>query len=530
MDRLIEKLRGDLRAGRISRRQFMSGAVAAGAGIGAASMLATQALANEPKKGGRFRLGIGHGSASDSLDPASYSSGYTLCLANTFCNQLSEIAPDGSLSPSLAESFEPDAAARVWRCKLRRGVEFHNGKTLTSEDVIVSFQHHIGEDSKSGAKGLLSQIQSLEKDGDDGIIFTLENGNADFPFLVSEYRVVIMPAVDGKLDWASGIGTGPYILENFDPGVSATFRRNPNYWKAGRAHFDEVELLSILDSTARQNAVMTGAVDAIDSVELKTAHLLKRSDALRLLEVPGTLHYTFPMDSSQAPFDNPDLAMALKLAANREAMLEKVLFGHGILGNDHPISPANRFFAKDLPQREQDLDKAKYHYEKSGLGATEINLSVSETGFPGSETAALILQEACAKFGLTINVVREPNDGYWSEVSLVKPFYASYWGGRPTEDWMFEIGYAADANWNQSRWKNDRFNELLLAARVELDDAKRRVMYGEMQQLVRDDCPTIIPLFANHVMALSNKVQHGPDVAGNWQLDGGKAAERWWFG
>jgi peptide/nickel transport system substrate-binding protein len=529
MDRLIEKLRRDLSAGRISRRQFTSGAIAAGAGIAAASMLADRALANTPKKGGRFRLGIGHGSASDSLDPASYSSGYTLCLANTFCNQLSEIAPDGSLSPSLAESFEPDAEARVWRCNLRQGVEFHNGKSLTAEDVITSFQHHIGEDSTSGAKGLLSQIASFEADGDNTVVFTLENGNADFPFLVSEYRVVIMPSVDGKLDWQSGVGTGPYRLEKFDPGVSATFTRNPNYWKEGRAHFDEVELISILDATARQNAVMTGAVDAIDSVELKTAQMLNRSDAIRLLEVPGTLHYTFPMDSTQAPYGNADLAMALKYATDRQAMLEKVLFGHGIVGNDHPISPANRFFAKDLPQREQDLDKAKFHFDKSGLGVTALDLSVSETGFPGSETAALILQEACAKFGLTINVVREPNDGYWSEVSLVKPFYASYWGGRPTEDWMFEIAYAADANWNQSRWKNERFNDLLLAARVELDDSKRRVMYEEMQALVRDDCPTIIPLFANHVMALTDKVQHGPDVAGNWQLDGGKATERWWF-
>lgn len=529
MDRLIRKLSGDLQQGRISRRNFMSMALAAGASLGAASMLADRAMASTPQKGGRFRLGMAHGSTSDSLDPATYSSGFTLNLANTFGNQLSEIAPDGSLKGEIAESFEPSADAVTWRCTLRKGIEFHNGKTLTAADVIASLQHHLGEDSKSGAKGLLSQIESFATDGPDTVIFTLKSGNADFPFLLSEYRVVIMPEKDGKMDWSEGVGTGPYILENFDPGVRATFKRNPNYWKEGRAHFDEVELNSILDATARQNALLTGAVDAIDSVEVKTAHLLARNQGVKMLEVTGYLHYTMPMDMSQAPFDNRDLAMALKLSADREAMLEKVLFGHGAVGNDHPISPANRFFAKDLPQREIDLDKAKYHFDKSGIGSTQLDLRVSEAAFIGSDTAALILQESAAKIGLNINVIREPADGYWDQVSLVKPWYCSYWGGRPTEDWMFEIGYAAEANWNQSRWKNERFNELLVAARVELDDAKRRVMYEEMQGLVRDDCATIIPLFANHVMALQSNVHHGEHVAGNWQLDGGKASERWWF-
>lgn len=529
MDRLINRLRRDLTAGRIDRRGFMTSALAAGAGMSAAVGLANRALANVPTPGGRLRMGLAHGSTSDSLDPASYSNGFTLNLANSFGNQLTEIGPDGSLMPELAESFEPNADASVWRCTLRSGIEFHDGRPLRPEDVIASYRHHLGEDSTSGAKGLLSQIESFETDGPNTIVFTLGSGNADFPFLLSEYRAVIMPEVDGRLDWQGGIGTGPYILENFEPGVRATFRRNPNYWKEGRAHFDEVELISILDTTARQNALLTGSVDVIDSVDLRTAHLLERNPELQLLEVTGTLHYTMPMDMSQAPFENRDLAMALKLVTDREAMLESVLFGHGLIGNDHPISPANRFYAADLPQREMDLDLARYHFEQSGIGQTVLELSVSEAGFPGSETAALILQEKAAQIGLNINVVREPSDGYWSEVSLVKPWYASYWGGRPTEDWMFEIGYAADANWNQSRWQNERFNELLVNARVELNDDLRREMYYEMQQLVRDDCATIIPLFANHVMAMRSNVQHGESVAGNWQLDGGKASERWWF-
>jgi peptide/nickel transport system substrate-binding protein len=105
----------------------------------------------------------------------------------------------------------------------------------------------------------------------------------------------------------------------------------------------------------------------------------------------------------------------------------------------------------------------------------------------------------------------------------------SYWSGRPTEDWMFTQAYAAEANWNDTFWKNDRFNQLLKQARSETDEGKRREMYEEMQAIVRDDGGALIPMFGNHVLAHSKKLAHHADVAGNWEKDGGKLIERWWF-
>jgi peptide/nickel transport system substrate-binding protein len=125
-------------------------------------------------------------------------------------------------------------------------------------------------------------------------------------------------------------------------------------------------------------------------------------------------------------------------------------------------------------------------------------------------------------------VVREPNDGYWSNVWMAKPWCMCYWGGRPTEDWMFSTAYAASATWNDTFWKHGRFNKLLLEARTELNEAKRREMYVEMQTIVSNEGGVVIPMFNNHLFAMSTKVQHG-EMAGNWDLDGYKALERWWF-
>jgi peptide/nickel transport system substrate-binding protein len=220
--------------------------------------------------------------------------------------------------------------------------------------------------------------------------------------------------------------------------------------------------------------------------------------------------------------------LALKHAIDRDAIVRTILRGHGTLGNDHPISRSNRYHADNLEQRAYDPDKAMHHLKQAGMEGLSIDLSAADAAFAGAVDAAVLYKEHAAKAGITINVVREPDDGYWSNVWMQKPYCAVYWGGRPTEDWMFSTAYAADAAWNDSFWKHDQFNQLLLAARSELDEAKRRSMYEEMQSIVRDDGGVLIPMFANYVMALSDKIGHG-QMAANWSMDGFKCSERWWF-
>ncbi len=517
-------------AAQATRRQtLVGGAALATVGMAAPALLGREARAATPKKGGRLRMGITDASVSDSLDPAlSVTIAQALLTHGVLQNNLVEIDHEGNPVPELAESWESSPDASQWTFKLRQDVEFHNGKTLDAEDVVYTYNHHLREDSKSGAKGILAAIDSVKADGKDRVTFSLTGGSADFPFIASEFHMSIFPAGTETPDQHDkGIGTGPYMLKDYNPGVRALATRNPNYWKSDRAHFDEVEVIAISDANARTNALSTGEIDVMNRCERKTIGHLRDTDGVAVVQSAGTQHYTAPMRTTDAPFDNNDMRLALKYAVDRQAMLDFMLNGTGSLGNDHPISQANRYHA-DLPQRAYDPDKAKFHLKKAGHSSIALELYASDAAFAGAADAGALYKEHAAKAGIDIKIVRAPSDGYWSDVWMQKPWCFGFWFGRPTEDMMFSTAYAAGAAWNDAYWSHERFNKLLIEARAELDTAKRSEIYSEMQLIVRDEGGTVIPIYADYLMAATDKLAHGP-VATNTEMDGLRLPERWWF-
>ena len=515
--------------GKITRRDFLARVSALGiAATLPTAFLTTDSHAATPKKGGRLRLGVAGGSTTDSLDPATMTDamGYNINWQARNC--LVEVDYKGNLIPELAESWESSSGAVQWTFKLRRDVEFHNGKTLDAEDVIFSINHHRGKESKSAAKGIVDQIEEIKTDGKQTVVFTLDHGNADFPFIMSDPHLPIVPAGTKGGDWDKGMGTGGYILDSYEPGYGTHAKKNPNYWKAGRAHFDEVETIGIADVTARATALNTGRIDAMNRFELKSIHLLKRVSGIQIINVTGTKHYSIPMLTDRAPFNNNDVRLALKYAIDREQLVKVILRGFGTVGNDHPIAPTQKNYASELPQRRYDPDKARFHMKKAGMMDYPFKLHAADAAFEGAVDTAVLYREQAAKAGIKIEVVKEPNDGYWSNVWIKKPWCMCYWSGRATVDWMFSTAYTADAPWNDSLWKHDRFNKLLKEARAELDETKRNELYVECQRIVRDEGGVIIPVFGNWIEAATSKLRI-ENPAGNWEMDGNRCAERWWF-
>lgn len=197
---ILNDIKKKYRSGNISRRQFMEGALAMGMTVAAASTFTADVLAATPKKGGRIRAGIAHGSTTDSLDPGTYENGYMNNLNYAIHNQIGEVQADGSIAPELAESWEASNGAKTWVFTMRKGVEYHNGKTMTPDDVVASINYHRGEDSKSAGKPLLAQIDDIKTDGSNAVRVELSGGNADFPFIISDYHFPIKPSKDGKID------------------------------------------------------------------------------------------------------------------------------------------------------------------------------------------------------------------------------------------------------------------------------------------------------------------------------------------
>ncbi|MBI3674519.1 MAG: ABC transporter substrate-binding protein, partial [Rhizobiales bacterium] len=331
--------------GRLSRRDFTRLALASGLTLAAADTLFSRAVRAAPKKGGTLRLGLSQGATTDSLDPGLYYDQFMgTALWGTASNSLTELDPAGNAVPDLAESFEPSDGAKKWVFKLRKGSTFHNGKEVTANDVVASYLHHTVKDTKSAAKALLKAMESIKADGKYTVVITLTGGNADFSYIASDYHMPIMPAnADGSADWSSGIRTGPYVLEKFEPGVRVTLNRNPNYYKTGKAWFDRVECLSIKDTTARTNALNSGETDYMQAADLKTLDLLKQNPNLVIFEKTGYAQDIYVMDVTAKPFDNQDVRNALKYSVNRVEILEKVFLGHGTVGNDNTLAPAVKF-------------------------------------------------------------------------------------------------------------------------------------------------------------------------------------------
>ncbi len=509
----------------LNRRKFvaLTGSAAMGAVFAPGRALAQE---SQPKRGGHFKQALGGGSTSDSFEPGSMWDSAILNMSSQARETLVEILPDFTAGPALAESWEPSADAKEWRFNLRKGVEFHDGKTLTAEDVVYSINHHRGKDSISGAQQAVANVADVKADGPNVVVFTLHDGSADFPMDVSDHHLPIMK--EGDKDWKNSIGTGPYALDDFEPGVRSRGRRFANYYRDDRGFFDEVETLVINDSVARMNALVGGQVHAINQVDAKTASLIKRDKRFNLQSVRGTKYCSLPMATDMDPYASNDVRLALKYGIDRKQIVDNILQGYGSVGNDHPIATANKYYNPDQKIREYDPERAQFHLKKANASDAVFSLHASTAAFAGAVDAAALFQESARNAGIKIDLVREPTDGYWKQVWKKKPFCMAFWSGRPTADAILSLAYGADSSSNDTRWKNERFNALLLAARSELDDAKRREMYYEIQAIVSDDSGTIVPAFLDYIQATSSQVATGV-VSGSSDMDGFKSAVRWWF-
>jgi len=528
-----DKLQNSYATGKIGRRGFMTGALALGVSLTGASTVVKEVLAATPKAGGRLRIGITGGATSDVLDPGQILDAYMINVSmGQVRPNMTKIMPNGSVQGDLVESWEPSNGAKTWKFNVRKGVEFHNGKTLDSTDIVDSIRHHMGPDSKSGGSGVVSGIKEIRTDGKDGVIIELNEGNGDLPILLSDYHLNICPSNgDETIDWQSGVGAGAYVLAEHEPGVRTLTKKFANYWNTGNdSYFDEVETLGINDPTARMSALSTGAVDAINNVPAKTAKRLGNMANVKTLISTGNKQATMPMLCDADPYTNQNVRNAMKHIVNRQELLDKIFFGYGQLGNDNPVGPANYFRAStdELPQREYDPEKAKFYLKEAGLSNLSVQFHAADTGFAGAVDAGALMRESAKAAGIDIEVVREPNDGYWSNVWMVKPWSACYWSGRPTEDWIFSQIYYSKADWNDTHWKNSSFDKLLVEARSETDEAKRREKYVEMQRIVHTDGGLILPVFLSEIMGYRGSIAVPGQVANNWELDGHLCARRWW--
>ena len=493
-----------------------------GAGLLAAS---GSALAQDkPKQGGHIRVATQTASAADTLDPAKASVATDYVRLNMIYNGLTEYDAHLGAQMALAQSLETKDAT-VWVAKLRSGVQFHDGKALAPADVVYSLLRHKDPAVGSKVKTLADQFQEVKATGPNEVTITLQGANADLPVILADSHFMIVK--DGTGDFKTAVGTGPFKVKDFSPGVRTVGVRNERYWKPGLPHLDEIELVGIGDESARVNALLSGDVQLINQVSPRSTARIKGTPGFAVKETKTGQYTDLIMRDEGGITGNADFRRGMMHLFDREQIRKTVLLGYGEIGNDQPIDPTNKYFFGGLPQRAFDPQKAKFYFQKAKLGNAPLQLYASEAA-DGSVEMAMLLQQAAPQAGLNLQVVRAPADGYWSNHWMKHPLTFGNINARPSADVIFTQFFKSDAPWNEANWKDPKFDQLLVAARGEPDDAKRKKIYGDMQVLVHDQGGIGIPLFLSSLDAHTTKLKGlgSIPIAG---LMGFKFAENVWL-
>ena len=485
--------------------------------IGLTGFAASQGLgfsrARAAAAGGTVRVGLGQ--PTKAIDPVTVTDPASIGVLSQVGEYLILDDPKDGLQPKLALSWEADETAKRWTFKLRPGVKFHDGRTVTAKDVVASFERLVDPNSGSSAlsayKGILSKGGAKIVD-DETVAFDLDQSNSNFPFYVSSdvYNAVILPA-DYAGDFEKNFnGTGPFKLESFRPKQGASFVRNPDYW-GDKALPDRIEIKFFDDEQAQVVALQAGQLDVIPSTtRLELA--IEGNANFKLLSVQASSHDVVHLRTDQAPFTDKRIRRALALTLDREAIVKGLLKGRAIVGNDTPFAPIFPSADPSVPQRKQDIAEAKRLLAEAGVpNGFEVTLT-TERAYDIPDYA-VIIQNFAKKAGIDIKLNVLPQDAYYGSAA----FGSSPWldsnlgitdfGHRGTPDIFLNATLKSDGAWNAAHFKNADYDALLVEYGKARDLQTQRVAAGKIQALLLDETPEIISYFSQYSRIASTKVE-----------------------
>jgi peptide/nickel transport system substrate-binding protein len=481
-------------------RTLIAGSLAAGGALLAPAGMAQPPV---PRRGGRLTVATQSSSTADTLDPAKGALSTDYVRAHLFYNGLTSLDKQMAPQMALAEEVATEDAT-TWHIRLRKGVLFHDGKSLSAADVVYSLNRHNDPAVGSKVKALAEQFASVRATGPHEVEIVLKGANADLPVLLATSHFVIVK--EGTTDFTMAVGTGPFRCKEFAPGVRTIAVRNPDYWKPGLPYLDEVALFGIPDEPARLNALLSGDVDWINEVNPRSTRRVKDSPGFNLLESQGGLYTNLIVRQTVGLGRDPDFTLGMKYLIDREQIRRAVFRGYAVIGNDQPLQPGHRFHFDGLPQRPYDPERARFHLRKSR--ALDLTLPVvASVAAAGSVDMAMLMQQSALKVGVKLAVKRVSADGYWSNHWMKSPIGFGNINPRPSADMLFTQFYKSDGPWNESGWNNPQFDQLLVLARAETDFDRRKQLYADMQVLVHDKCGVAIPVFIGNLEACNSRVK-----------------------
>ena len=479
-------------------------AACGGSSGGSSSASGSPASTGKIKPGGSLRVGATGGGAKDTIDAHLPTADPDIMRCWNLYEPLAVRPPSfGPLEMMVAESITPEHnKADSWIVKLRPGIEFHNGKTVTADDVIFSLNRIIDPKApKVGAASIgyidLKRIKKLDK---STVRIPLKFANATFLDDIGQYFNAIVPV---GYDPAKPVGTGAFMYESFTPGQQSVFKKFPNYWQSGKPSVDTLTIIDFADDTARVNALLGGQVDAIDNLPTGQIAQVQGNSSLKVLISHTGQWQPFTMRVDTAPFSDVRVRQAMRLIVNRPQMVEQVLSGQGRIANDM-YSPFDTAYAASLPQRHQDIAQAKSLLKAAGRSGLTVQL-VTAPVFQGVVQAAEVFAQQASSAGVTVQLNKVDTTAFYGANYLKWPFAQDFWA---TREYLPQVaqGSLPNSPFNETHWADPKFIKLIGQARAELDQTKRDEILRQAEQIEYDTGGYIIPYFSNQIDAYSSKV------------------------
>ena len=467
---------------------ILSGAIALSAGEAAAEKVMQRA--NDLSYGGK-----------ESLDPISPNRFYE--VNDMIYSRLVRQDDNGEPAPELALSWTPNETATEWTLKLQTGVTFHDGSTFDAADVKYTLERIKDPALEAPLASVLDFIARVDVIDPATAKIVLSKPHSGLPLLLMDYRVRMLPEGSGAEIAKTGIGTGPFKVESYDPEGQTVLVANENYWE-GRPKLDKVVFTAIPDSEARNQAMLAGQLN-YNTLTLDQLPQYKDNPAFTVQNYPAGGWFGLVFRTDTAPFNDAKVRKAMRIPVDRTEMMKLMVGeGNGTIGCDQPVKADDPFRAAlDCPP---DPEGAKKLLAEAGYpDGIDIEVHTADLE-PGMVRFAEVYQQQVAKAGIRVKLTLAPSDGYWDDVWMKVPAAMTSWSARPADQILNEA-YRTGSAWNESYFANAAYDQLLDKARATLDFEAARGLYQEAQRILFEEGGTFIPYQQNGLRVLSANVQ-----------------------
>jgi peptide/nickel transport system substrate-binding protein len=519
----------------LSRRNFLvvggggltAALLAACGGVSSSNTVSTPSAsaAGTARRGGTLRVGS-IGGNTDTLDAHFTGSDMDQQRAQNLYDSLKYLAADLPYRTEygLAESIELNPAATVATVRLKSGVEFHNGKSLTVEDLIFSLQRILNPSKPGKAATALAAIDLNNMKKLDNLTLRLNLGSPDSMFSLrwGSAQTSIVPV---GYNPAKPVGTGPFKLQSFTPGARSVFVRNPNYWVSGEPYLDQVEIIDFADNTSRMAALLSGQVDAVDGVDPSVLKQVPSSGYTSMI-TKSAFYQPITMRVDMAPFNDVRVRQAFRLMVDRPQMVAQAYSGYGRVANDMPFGVDPDF--PDFPQRVQDIPQAKALLKAAGHEGLAVTFTTAPENGGLVATAQVFAQQAAAA-GVKVTVSNLTPTAYDAGYKSW-PFTNGYWAAN-----IMGTGYSGrflkGGGQNDSHWDDPAGTAIYHNLLKTTDPAKQKVFAAELFKRFYDEGPDIIHSFKNGIDVYSSKFSgFQPFNSNGWSLGSWRYREIWQAG